>query len=138
MLKDKTNVYIFSVVGIVALVGIVVLVLGEGNSTLSTSDVSGQAIVPLTSRCSDTDGSFISGDHTTWLSTHFDDGVYVKGSATGYSTYYGTRKTYEDVCHDKSTLYESWCISSTSVTQRTVYCSDFGDYQCSDGACVPK
>ncbi len=136
MLKDKTNVYILSVVGIVALVGIVMLVIGEGKT--STTGVSGQVIVPLTSRCSDTDGSFISGDHETWLSTHGDDGIYVKGSATGYSTYYGVRKTYTDSCQSTNELYESWCISTNQVTQRTVHCGDFGDYKCSDGACVPK
>lgn len=44
--NEKTNLYLLVIVGIVAVVGIVVLVLnsGIGSTSLSSSDVSGQAI----------------------------------------------------------------------------------------------
>lgn len=49
MAKNKTSLYLLSIVGIVAVVGIVVLILGNGNSasvssTYTTEDLSGEAI----------------------------------------------------------------------------------------------
>ena len=46
MVKEKTNLYLLSIVGIVAIVGIVVLVLnsGAGSVSLSTEDLSGEAV----------------------------------------------------------------------------------------------
>ena len=61
MAKEKTNLYLLSIVGIVAIVGIVVLVLnsGAGSVSLSTEDLSGEAFkVSATKTLSDIDTSF--------------------------------------------------------------------------------
>ncbi len=49
--EEKTNLYLLSIVAIVAIVGIVVLILnsGAGSVSLSSDDLSGQAIATLSS-----------------------------------------------------------------------------------------
>lgn len=93
---EKRNLYLLAIVGIVAVVGIIVLILGRGSSsTLSTSDISGQAIASSVKPtvgslyyCTDTDG----GNKTT---------IY------GELTYAG--KTVGDSCSDETHVTEGMC-----------------------------
>jgi len=50
---EKTNLYLLAIVGIVAIVGVVVLILNSGSTSMSTSssdDLSGQATKVLTTK----------------------------------------------------------------------------------------
>ncbi len=103
-MKDKTNLYLLSIVGIVALVGIVVFILNNSGSTsFSTStNLAGQATASAT--CSDTDSRL---DYTT------------QGTISG-GTWKTTGRTYSDKTDSCVTsgskagmLLEGFCSDST-------------------------
>ncbi len=110
--------YILGIVGIVALVGIVMMVLNNGVST----DVSGQAIMKskTTGSCTDSDD---------WY-TYYTE---MPGTTT-FVTSSGRRLSGTDFCSG-DVLTEYYC-GSGSIQSMTVDCAD-EDMICSEGACTP-
>lgn len=103
-MKDKTSLYLLSIVGIVAIVGIVVFILNTSGSTSfsASANLAGQATASAT--CSDTDSGF---DYTT------------QGTISG-GTWKTTGRTYADKTDSCVTsgskagmLLEGFCSDST-------------------------
>ncbi len=134
---EKTNLYILSIVGIVALVGIVVMFFNGSFGSVNISDsadISGQAISVSKSSsssgvCTDTDG----GINTA-----------VKGTIKGkwYTT--DKMKIGTDFCSDSSHIYEYACHAedgSSGGVGAYAYYSKIAcesDEFCNDGACIPS
>ncbi len=136
-MKDKTGLYLLSIVGIVALVGVVVLILNStsSSSALSTHDFSGQTINVRSSvaqivTCTDSDDG---QDYKT------------KGRTSGGSI----DDLKKDECIDDYSLTEYYCDGKT-VESNIVQCNtalglvpddgyEYPDYrwsaQCKEGAC---
>ena len=124
--SEKINFYLVTIVGIVAVVGIFVLILHSGQSiNASSTDVSGQAINPdflrnnlFGSSCRDTDG----GNEST-----------IYGELT-----YGTT-TLVDECSDETHLIERMCnfrSRSPRYSQEIECGSPTHPTQCSAGVCI--
>jgi hypothetical protein len=90
--EEKTNLYLLAIVGIVAVVGIVIVVLGNGqNIDSEDADITGKVISGSSTGiggCTDTDG----GNETT---------IY------GEVTFAG--RTYVDICADETHVTERMC-----------------------------
>ncbi len=135
--SEKTNLYLLSIVGIVAVVGITVMLFNGGFGSVSIGDsvdISGQVISAsegsssTSIKCTDTDGG---SDPTT------------KGGVKGrwYTTNVLRKET--DYCKDSSTLYEYYCkrragseYGSEYAYYVTIVCE--GDELCDDGACISR
>ena len=130
MNNSKTSLYLLSIVGIVAIVGIAVLILNAGSSSVSFStstNIAGQATASVT--CADTDSGL---DYTT------------QGTISG-GTWKTTGRAYADKTDSCVTsgskagmLLEGFCSDSTHGFYRYTNCATVvgtGSI-CQNGACT--
>ncbi len=117
MKLDLTSKYILAIVGIVAVVGIVVMIMNNSFSTLS-----GQAMMKSTETgfCTDSDDWY---SHPTEM----------KGTTSGNLISRISSRT--DFCSSDEVLKEYYC-ENNDIKSYTVDCSS-EDMVCSEGACVP-
>jgi hypothetical protein len=115
---DLTSKYILGIVGIVALVGIVVMLLDIAGFS---EDVSGQVIKSKTIDCTDSDDWY---SHPTEL-----PGI------TSTVTSSGKTLSRTDFCSTSEVLVEYYCKYG-SLSSMTVDCAE-DDMICSGGACIP-
>ncbi len=124
MFKEKMNLYILSIVGIVAIVGIVVLILNSSTGTISVNnDLSGQAISISAGKTKVLTGAY---KETDWCS---DEGL-TGSTSSGEVTYGDTHAWYKRwigdtlveesymyaYCKDANTLVYSYCYLNTDNT----------------------
>lgn len=124
MVKEKTSLYLLGIVGIVAVVGIVVLLLNGGQvpAQVSEGDIVGFATTSAT--CTETDGGLV---YTT------------KGTISGgtWKTTGASYTTKTDYCDPRGKLQEYYCSSNTTAFVRATNCTTVNpSYICSNGACV--
>lgn len=121
MEKDKTSLYLLSIVGVVAIVGIVVLILNSGNLVIfsrsteaSPLDNVGEAIsivktsVAATITCIDTDNG--------------------KDYEKKGKTYTNIASFSTDDCDDSKTVREYYCQDTKTISSTTEDCSDKATY----------
>lgn len=121
--SEKTNLYLLSIVGIVAVVGIVILLLQSSEQSVWTDgDIAGQATASAT--CTDTDGGLA---YTT------------RGTVSG-GTWKTTGRAYTrgtDYCGSSNKVWEYYCSDATHAFVRANDCATVGrGYVCKNGACI--
>ncbi len=127
--SEKTNLYLLSIVGIVAVVGVVVLLLNVGRVPTQVSEEDLVGLATSSATCTDTDGGF---DYLT------------KGTISG-GTWKTTGATYADKTDSCVTsgrkagmLLEGFCSDSTHGFYVYKSCATVvgAGYVCYDGACA--
>jgi hypothetical protein len=123
MKLNKTSGYILAIVGIVAVVGIIIMII---NNVGSSSNISGQAIGTKTRllKCSDTDGgeNFVS------------EGTVSGGMWASNSSY---SDPMTDNCYGEERLTEFYCNKDgIHLEVDFIYCDSIDSrYTCHDGKC---
>lgn len=126
MAQNKTSMYLLSIVGVVAIVGVIVMLFNSAgilNSTISGQAISTAKILNPTIKitCTDSDGA---------------DDKYTKGETTGAESRRDAVSTFTDTCiHFTETaegVMEYYCENGL-VKSNDHACGTNG---CADGACV--
>lgn len=121
--SEKINLYLLSIVGIVAVVGIVILLLQSSEQSVWTDgDIAGQA---TSATCTDTDSGLA---YTT------------RGTVSG-GMWKTTGRTYTrgtDYCGSSNKVWEYYCSDATHAFVSAKDCATVvgADYVCKNGACI--
>ncbi len=122
--SEKINLYLLSIVGIVAVVGIVILILQSSQQSIvwTEGDIAGEATTSTT--CTDTD----------------DGRVYTTRGEVRGGTWKTTGRAYTrgtDYCGSSNKVWEYYCSDATHAFVSTKDCATVGaDYVCKNGACI--